>query len=252
MAPTAAKKSAAQGNTAAEASTSGGPGGAVVSSPTGVSAGPSVFEALRERIVSLDLAPGTVLNRAELQVEFRLSSTPIRDALMRLADDGLLDIIPQSVTRVSLIDVVLARQALFLRRAVELEVVRTLAALPDKGFVQDLAEFVTRQKGYASTQDVTAFYTSDRAFHCRLYELAGAPDLWSLVRQRSGHIDRIRRLDLPAVGKMAQIVRDHGLIIAAVAAGDAASAQVQMRDHLSRSIGLSQALQDAHPTYFKA
>jgi GntR family transcriptional regulator, rspAB operon transcriptional repressor len=212
---------------------------------------PSVFEVLRERIISLEWPPGTVLNRAELQQEFGLSSTPIRDALMRLSDEGLLDIVPQSVTRVSLIDVPLARQAHFLRRAVELEVVRTLAALPERGFAAELAAFVDHQMQCAAKPDITAFYASDRAFHRRLYELADAPDLWALVRQRSGHIDRIRRLDLPATGKMSQIVRDHGLIVAAIAAGDGTAGQAHMRDHLSRSITLSQALQDQHPTYFK-
>lgn len=213
---------------------------------------PSVFEVLRERIIALDLAPGTVLNRAELQHEFGLSSTPIRDALMRLSDEGLLDIIPQSVTRVSLIDVPLARQAQFLRRSVELEVVRTLASMPERPFVADLNEFVEAQKDCAAKPDITAFYASDLAFHRCLYALAGAPDLWVLVRQRSGHLDRIRRLDLPAVGKMNQIVRDHGLVVTAIAAGDASAGQSHMRDHLSRSISLSQALQDQHPTFFKA
>jgi GntR family transcriptional regulator, rspAB operon transcriptional repressor len=213
---------------------------------------PSVFEVLRERIIALDLAPGTVLNRAELQQEFGLSSTPIRDALMRLSDEGLLDIIPQSVTRVSLIDVPLARQAQFLRRAVELEAVQTLAGMSDRAFVAELNEFVEAQRGYAGKQDLKGFYASDRHFHRRMYELAGAPDLWVLVRQRSGHIDRIRRLDLPAAGKMTQVVRDHGLIVAAIAAGDATAGQAHMRDHLSRSISLSQSLQDQHPTYFKS
>jgi GntR family transcriptional regulator, rspAB operon transcriptional repressor len=212
---------------------------------------PSVFEVLRERIISLEWPPGTVLNRAELQQEFGLSSTPIRDALMRLSDEGLLDIVPQSVTRVSLIDVTLARQAQFLRRSVELEAVRTLAGLPDRTFVAELNDFVEAQTGYATKPDITAFYASDRAFHRRMYELAGAPDLWALVRQRSGHIDRIRRLDLPATGKMTQIVRDHGLIVTAIHAGNASGAQTHMRDHLSRSISLSQALQDEHPAYFK-
>jgi GntR family transcriptional regulator, rspAB operon transcriptional repressor len=212
---------------------------------------PSVFEVLRERIISLEWPPGTVLNRAELQTEFGLSSTPIRDALMRLSDEGLLDIVPQSVTRVSLIDVTLARQAQFLRRSVELEVVRTLASLSDRAFVGELNDFIDAQSGFATKTDITAFYASDRNFHRRMYELAGAPDLWALVRQRSGHIDRIRRLDLPATGKMSQIVRDHGMIVTAIHAGNASGAQTHMRDHLSRSISLSQDLQDQHPAYFK-
>jgi GntR family transcriptional regulator, rspAB operon transcriptional repressor len=212
---------------------------------------PSVFEVLRGRIIALDLAPGTVLNRAELQQEFGLSSTPIRDALMRLSAEGLLDIIPQSVTRVSLIDLVLARQAQFLRRSVELETVLTLAQLADRSFIAELEGFVEVQRAFADRSDITAFYESDGQFHRRMYELAGAPDLWDLVRQRSGHIDRIRRLELPVTGKMAQVVRAHGLIVAAVGAGDVGAAQARMREHLLSSLSLRQSLQDQHPTYFK-
>jgi GntR family transcriptional regulator, rspAB operon transcriptional repressor len=244
MAPTATKKTAANSNAAADALTSGG---VQLASNVG---GLSVFESLRERIIALELAPGAVLNRAELQVEFGLSSTPIRDALIRLAEDGLLDIIPQSVTRVSLIDVEQARQALFLRRAIEIEAVRTLAGLAERPFVAELTGLVQQQLVLADAQNVGGFYASDWQFHRRLYELAGAPDLWLLVRQRSGHIDRIRRLDLPAVGKMAKIVHDHAQIVAAIADADQAAAEAQMRDHLSRSLSLSPALRDANPAYF--
>ena len=64
-----------------------------------------VFEQLRHMIVSLTLAPGTALSRSALQKEFGLSSTPIRDALMRLEEAGLVEVFPQSRTIVSLIDV---------------------------------------------------------------------------------------------------------------------------------------------------
>src|SRR3954447_17115476 len=85
-----------------------------------------VFELLRERIISLELVPGTVLSRSALAEEFRLSSTPIRDALMRLEAERLVEVFPQHATVVSPIDLSLARQAHFLRRSVELEVVRSL------------------------------------------------------------------------------------------------------------------------------
>src|SRR4051794_23249006 len=86
-----------------------------------------VYEQLREMILSLKLTPGTALSRADLQRQFRLSSTPVRDALMRLEEAGLVEVFPQSGTIVSLIDVPLAQQAQFLRRAIEQEAVRVLA-----------------------------------------------------------------------------------------------------------------------------
>src|SRR5882757_1042728 len=90
-------------------------------------AAPQVFERLRGMIISLELPPGSALSRAELAAQFGISSTPIRDALMRLEEEGLVDVFPQYATVVSRVDVRLAQQAHFLRQAVELEIVRGLA-----------------------------------------------------------------------------------------------------------------------------
>lgn len=210
-----------------------------------------VFEHLRESIIALKLKPGTAINRAELQLGFSLSSTPIRDALMRLGDEGLVDIFPQSATRVSLIDIAMAAQTQFLRRSLELEVVETLCASPDKSVVAVLRDVIHRQKEIADQADPAAFEQLDLEFHRRMFEAASVPDLYALVRQRSGHIDRIRRLHLPVPGKMQEIVRDHGLIAKAIAAGDASAAKLRVRAHLSRSLAYSPALRERHPDYFR-
>lgn len=209
-----------------------------------------VFERLRAAIVALELAPGAVINRAALQLRFKLSSTPIRDALMRLDEEGLVDIVPQSATRVSLIDVANARQTQFLRRSIELEVVKTLCEAPDKSVVAVLRELVEQQNDAAKRADLAVFEALDLEFHRRMYEAVGAPDLYALVRQRSGHIDRIRRMHLPVAGKVQEVVRDHGLIVKAISSGDVASAQHRIRDHLSRSLAYSPALREKYPTYF--
>ncbi len=80
---------------------------------------PQIVEYLRERILALDLAPGTALSRVELQKQFGLSQTPVRDALMRLEEEGLVTVYPQYATLVSKIDINLARQTHLMRRAVE-------------------------------------------------------------------------------------------------------------------------------------
>jgi GntR family transcriptional regulator, rspAB operon transcriptional repressor len=209
-----------------------------------------VFEQLRGAIVALQLTPGTAINRAELQSRFGLSSTPIRDALMRLGEEGLVDIFPQSATRVSLIDIAAATQTQFLRRALEFEVVETLCASPDKSVVAILREVIRQQKDAADHTDLAAFEILDLEFHRRMFEAAAVPELYALVRQRSGHIDRIRRLHLPVAGKMQEIMRDHGSIAKAISAGDAATAKFRVRDHLSRSLAFSPALREKYPGYF--
>lgn len=210
-----------------------------------------VFEVLRVQIVTLELAPGSAINRQALQARFGLSSTPVRDALTRLAEEGLVEIVPQSATRVSLIDIAAARQAQFLRRAVEQEALRILCALPDRDFVPELRALVARQRAAMATQDHGGFVDLDYAFHSRMVELGGAPDLFALVRRHGGHLDRIRRLHLPVPGKMREILREHGLIVKAIEAGDTAAAQAHLRDHLSRSLAYAATLKADHPHYFR-
>jgi DNA-binding GntR family transcriptional regulator len=209
-----------------------------------------VFDQLREMIITLELAPGAILNRQALQEMFGVSSTPVRDQLLRLAEGGLVDVIPQSATRVSLIDIGKAREAQFLRRAVEIEVAKTACDLPERQFIRDAREIVDRQRECARNSAFEAFDALDRAFHERLFEAAGVPHLFALIRQRSGHIDRIRHLHLPVVGKMQEVIRDHDLIIKAIAKSKADEAQFRIRDHLSRSLAYSPKLREKHPTYF--
>ena len=64
-----------------------------------------MFERLRNAIIALELPPGAPLSRAELAGQFGVSSTPVRDALMRLEEEGLVDVFPQHATVVSQIDV---------------------------------------------------------------------------------------------------------------------------------------------------
>lgn len=213
-------------------------------------AAPQVFDVLRSKIVSLDLAPGTVLSRTELQDRFGLSSTPIRDALLRLQEEGLVDIFPQSATVVSRIDLVQARQAQFLRRSVEQEVVRTLAAQRDRELVAALDTLIGEQQRVARAGDFDRFAVADEAFHRAMAEAAEVPDLWALIRRRSGQIDRLRRLHLPVAGKMAQILDDHGAIVRAIEAGRPAEAEEALRSHLSRSLAFSSEMRLSHPDYF--
>jgi DNA-binding GntR family transcriptional regulator len=211
-------------------------------------AAPQVFEWLREVILSLELAPGTPLSRADLAERFALSQTPVRDALLQLSQEGLVDIYPQHATLVSRIDIASATQAHFLRCAIELEVVRTLALADDPVLHAKLSAQVDLQAALA-TADTEDFIASDQAFHRLMYDAAGVPDLYELVRQRSGHLDRLRRLDLPSPGKAARVVRDHRAIVEALAAHDPAAAQAALRAHLSGTLGHVADIRARHPDY---
>jgi DNA-binding GntR family transcriptional regulator len=211
-------------------------------------AAPQVLGWLRAAIVSLELAPGTALSRTELAERFALSQTPVRDALMQLRQEGLVDIFAQHATRVSRIDLHSAEQAQFLRCAIELEVLRTLALAGDEALHARLAAMVDLQAVLAS-HGAEEFIAADQHFHRTMYEAAGVPDLYELVRQRSGHLDRLRRLDLPSPGNPERVVRDHRRIVEALARRDADAAQAALRAHLSGTLSRVADIRARHPEY---
>jgi DNA-binding GntR family transcriptional regulator len=215
-------------------------------------AAPQVFDLLREAIINMNLVPGTVLSRQELQLQFGLSSTPIRDALTRLAEEALVDIFPQHATVVSRIDLDHARQAAFLRRSIEVEVVHNLAGNPDPALIEKLQQNLRQQQALAESGALAEFSAVDRAMHRMMYDAAGVPDLWTVMLKRNGHIERLRRLHLPMKGKVDQTIRDHIAIVAAIAAGDPAAAAQEVRAHLSRSLAFIDGIRAQYPAgYFR-
>ncbi|MDO9295219.1 GntR family transcriptional regulator [Bradyrhizobium sp.] len=212
-------------------------------------AAPQVFERLRDMIVSLKLPPGSPLSRAALATQFGVSSTPIRDALMRLEEEGLVDVFPQHATVVSRIDVRLAQQAHFLRQALELEIVKALGLEHVDALMDELNGTIALQQKCARAGDYEKFIAADNDSHAQLYAATGNRALWDLVRSRSGHIDRLRRLHLPSPGKAQDIVRHHKLIVAAISANQPDEAQRHLRQHLSGTLGYLAEIRARFPEY---
>jgi GntR family transcriptional regulator, rspAB operon transcriptional repressor len=212
-------------------------------------AAPQVFERLRELIISLGLPPGSPLSRTALAEQFGVSSTPIRDALMRLDEEGLVEVYPQHATVVSRIDIKLAQHAHFLRQSLELEIVRMLALDHGDQLVDQLTRTIALQQRSAKAGDFAKFMVADDDFHQQLYAGAGKSELWMLVKSRSGHIDRLRRLHLPSPGKAQDIVGHHKLIVTAIADNKPDEAQHHLRNHLSGTLGYLAEIRARFPEY---
>lgn len=206
-----------------------------------------VFEHLRELIVSLALKPGTVLARPQLCGFYGLSLSPVRDALLRLEEEHLVDIYPQHQTRVRGIDLGQARQAHFLRLSVELEMASTLAQQANHELARILLDLVERQRTCLEFGDLAGFTAWDREFHRRFYLAAGVPDLWSIMRSRSGNLDRLRRMHLPLHDKAQSILAQHAAIAHCIGCGDGVAAQRMVRTHLSGTLNAIDALRERYP-----
>lgn len=212
-------------------------------------AAPQVFEHLRRQIISLELVPGAPLSRVTLAECYGLSQTPIRDALIRLAEEALVEIYPQHTTVVSRVDIAAARQAHFLRRSLELEIVHLLAQRPDPLLLQRLQASIDLQRTAHASGEYQQFINADQAFHRDMHEAAGVASLWEMAQRHSGHLDRLRRLHLPEAGKAERILDDHQRLLDAIAAQDPARAQEVLREHLSGTLSQVSDICKRYPEY---
>jgi GntR family transcriptional regulator, rspAB operon transcriptional repressor len=210
-----------------------------------------VYEDLRAKIVSLRLKPGESLSRPNLAVSYGLSQTPVRDAFLKLQQEGLVEIYPQSRTMVARIDVDQAREAQFLRTSIEIEAVRALTLDPDKRKLAPAQQILSQQRlAFLELGNLASFSLLDRSFHLSLCTAAGHPELWELVVRRSGHIDRLRNLNLPDPGKAAAILADHAEILQAAMSSSVAEAEQAVRKHLSGTLNAADLIRERHPQYF--
>lgn len=209
-----------------------------------------VYSVLRARIISLELEPDTTLVRKEIAEAFGVSQSPVREAIQRLEQEGLVISYPQSRTVISKIDVDHARETQFLRIGVELEVAQTLAHLGDPALLAPSRRLLRMQILAGDDGDIGEFTTLDRLFHLSLFEAAGVRALWHMISDRSGHIDRLRRLNLPDPGKIGEVIRHHENILSAISSGQRDAVESAVRTHLSGTLAAVQKIVDQHPSYF--
>jgi DNA-binding GntR family transcriptional regulator len=217
---------------------------------TGVSAARRVYLNLRLRILDLVLLPGVRINEKELAEEMGTSRTPVHEAVQRLADEGLIEVLPRVGTFVARIPLDALDDAMLVRSALEGAIVEkaTLRATPEG--IAGLRSILAAQAGCIAKDDWRAFHRTDEDFHAALAELSGHPGVWPMVAQARTQIDRYRQLALPLAGRAAEVLAEHVALVEAIAAGDPARAVCAMRSHLEQVLPTLQMTRSLRPEFF--
>jgi DNA-binding GntR family transcriptional regulator len=210
----------------------------------------AIFEKLLASIVALEMLPGSPLQEKALAEEFGVSRTPVREALIRLAEAGLVDIFPQSGTFVAPIPVASIPEALIVRKALEGETVEMAARVATSADIATLDGILARQAAFAGLNDTAAFHDADEAFHEAIAQISQHPGIWRIVRPVKVQIDRARRLTLPVPGRMDHVIGEHRVIRDAIAKHDPAAARAAMMQHLDAVILDVRQLAATNPAYF--
>lgn len=187
---------------------------------------------LRQAIVRMVLPPGRALSEKDMADVFAVSRQPVREAFIRLAEVGLVEVRPQRGTFVVGVSIAAVHEARFVREAIELAVVRLAAEQGlDAEAIAELYELVERQRRCAERPDHDRFFSLDEAFHRTLILGAGQRTAWAVVEKVKPHLDRLRYLSIPETTPIDKLVSQHLAIVEAVDRQDVDTAQAHMLVH---------------------
>lgn len=208
-----------------------------------------VFDAMYRAIIKLDLPPGSKVSEADVSKQLGVSRQPVRDAFFRLSDQGFLVIRPQRATLITKISEQAVQHATFVRIALEVACVVVATRVATKEDINKLKGIVDAQKAANDKDDREGFHDLDDAFHKCICEIAGHPDVWTLIREQKAHMDRVRFLSLSQGGQLAY--DEHLRLLAAIEAGDEKIAEEKLRDHLQRIVRILPEIRADHDQYFE-
>lgn len=188
---------------------------------------------LKNNIINLNLLPGSILNEKEITDQLGISRTPVREAVMELSKGKIIDIFPQSKSRIALIDYGLVEEARFMRTVLECAVVPVVCRTAKPEEIAALEENVLLQKFYLENRMPVKLLELDDEFHQELFKIAGKQQVFLLMETLMIHFDRVRSMSLETV-KDLKTVDDHKNILAALKEKNETEAVKRMEQHLIR------------------
>ena len=194
-----------------------------------------------------DLLPGTRLSETEIAAQVNLSRQPVREAFIRLAADGLAEVLPQRGTYIGRISMRAVLSARFIREAVESDLARHVAGTrPD---LTAMAAELTVQERCDVAGDVPGFIESDDRFHRAMALAADQAAVWHDLERLKAQMNRLRHLSMRVFDR-SQTIAQHRAVLTALQAGDADAAENAIRTHLRQMLTELPQMAAAHPDYF--
>lgn len=191
-----------------------------------------VHQKLREEILSNRLPPGTVLGEVALAESLGVSRGPVREALGRLAAEGLVTVRPRRGAVVSALSAREFLEAYQVREALEVLAIRLAVPRLADGDLERLQSLVEEQAAQAEAGNVGGFFAANAAFHELFVAASGNQTLEEMYRQLLGHMGRYRMRSLALRGTLKRSVGEHRAILRAVRAGDAERAARLLAEHI--------------------
>ena len=218
----------------------------------GLSLQESIRQALEAELGSGLLRPGDAIDEAALCQRFGSSRTPVREALVRLAQEGLVRTVPQSGTYVSPINLTLAESACYIREHLEKQVIVECCARATSAGIEQLDRAIALQEKAMAEEDRIGFFLSDNLMHHMIFSIACRSTVWSWLEETNADLERFRWLRAATqVLDNQDIVNEHKQIRRAIAGRDPIEASFLVSKHLHMMFRNQTEVLDQFPEYFE-
>ena len=204
---------------------------------------------IKDNIISMELAPGSLISENEISSQLNISRTPVREAIIELSKTGLLEVLPQKGTRVSLIDDSLVDEANFMRMALEKAIAQYACENRKNLDFSTLEENLSMLKVYIKHENSEKVLELDDSFHQTLFSICGKLRCYQYMKNMNTHFDRVRNMTVGMWTDMV-IYEKHLAILNAIKAGDSEKALDEINNHLTKYKLHEEELKKVHPEYF--
>lgn len=192
-----------------------------------------VLRVLKNKIINVEMEPGSLISESEISKELGVSRTPVREALIELSRSKLVEIYPQKGSYISKIDYNIIDDVRYLRYIVETAIIELVCEQRTEEDILKLEEFVLLQEFYMKRDQPEVTFNYDNQFHSMLYTIVGKQMLESIVDNMNIHFDRVRKLSFQSQ-KDPNIIKDHLELIQAIKNRDKEKAKEILTGHLLR------------------
>ena len=203
-----------------------------------------IYPMIRGLILTGVIAPGEVIDEKAIAAQLLVSRTPVREAVKRLVDEHLVDVVAQSATRAARMDRKEIEEAFLIRRALEMESAAQAALHMRQEHADLLHDILARHERAVDRRQYVEAIAQDDAFHRAITEISDLPRLWSTIEISKGQLDRCRHMMLPRAGQAEATLEQHREIIRALNSHDPAKAAAAMKAHLDAAYRSTVAVLD--------
>ncbi|ANI96982.1 GntR family transcriptional regulator [Pediococcus pentosaceus] len=212
----------------------------------------NAYNQIKYRIIHFEYVPKQKISEKTISTELNLGRTPVREALIRIEREGLIEVVPQSGTYITQIDMRAAIEGRFVRECIEPNIMVNAVTNISEESLNALKQNLEHQLTSAQNSDPDKFFDLDQEFHQKFYTVTNKEMVWDWLLGNNTQLNRFRRLRLKEADlDWKTLLNQHQAIFNAVANKDVDELSYLMKEHLHLMLEEKQNVVNAYPDYFQ-